>query len=85
MTITGQDPRVYSITTKRFVGDDWHHNGAFLLAHNFGVLRLEWLKQWWPVLLIGLGVATADTSLLVVLAKQVAPELDCACPAKARW
>ncbi len=30
--------------------------GSVLLAHNFGLLKLEWLKQWWPVLLIGLGV-----------------------------
>ena len=30
--------------------------GLVFLAHNFGLLHFEWLGQWWPVLLIGLGV-----------------------------
>ena len=29
--------------------------GALLLAHNFDLLSLGWLRQWWPVLLIVLG------------------------------
>lgn len=30
--------------------------GAALLAHNFGLIHWGWLRQWWPVLLIALGL-----------------------------
>ena len=30
--------------------------GALLLANNFDLLPLGWLRQWWPALLIALGV-----------------------------
>jgi hypothetical protein len=30
--------------------------GALLMAHNFGLFEFGWLRQWWPVLLIALGV-----------------------------
>jgi hypothetical protein len=30
--------------------------GALLLANNFGMLSLAWLHQWWPALLIALGL-----------------------------
>jgi hypothetical protein len=30
--------------------------GALLLAHNFGWLGWGWLRQWWPALLIAVGV-----------------------------
>jgi len=30
--------------------------GLLLLAHNFGLLQFEWLRQWWPLLLVALGV-----------------------------
>jgi hypothetical protein len=30
--------------------------GALLLANNFGVLPLGWLHQWWPALLIIIGL-----------------------------
>lgn len=30
--------------------------GSLLLAHNFGLLQWGWLKQWWPALLIVLGL-----------------------------
>jgi Domain of unknown function (DUF5668) len=30
--------------------------GALLLAHNFGLLGWHWLRQWWPALLIVLGI-----------------------------
>jgi hypothetical protein len=30
--------------------------GALLLANNFGLLPLGWLQQWWPALLIALGL-----------------------------
>ena len=30
--------------------------GAALLAANFGLLQWAWLQQWWPVLLIAVGV-----------------------------
>ena len=30
--------------------------GALLLANNFDLLSLGWLRQWWPALLIVLGV-----------------------------
>ncbi|MDQ6685827.1 MAG: DUF5668 domain-containing protein [Pseudomonadota bacterium] len=32
--------------------------GAVLLAANFGLLQWGWLQQWWPVLLIVVGVWT---------------------------
>ena len=32
--------------------------GAVLLANNFGLLEWGWLRQWWPVALIALGVWT---------------------------
>jgi hypothetical protein len=30
--------------------------GVLLLANNFGMLPLGWLQQWWPALLIALGL-----------------------------
>ncbi len=30
--------------------------GALLLANNFGPIQWGWLQQWWPVLLIALGI-----------------------------
>ena len=30
--------------------------GALLLANNFDLLSLGWLRQWWPALLILLGL-----------------------------
>ncbi len=30
--------------------------GIVFLAHNFGLLQWGWLHDWWPLLLIGLGV-----------------------------
>ena len=30
--------------------------GALLLANNFELLPLGWLRQWWPLLLIALGL-----------------------------
>lgn len=30
--------------------------GVLFLAYNFGLLEFGWLRQWWPVILIGLGV-----------------------------
>ena len=30
--------------------------GALLLANNFGWLQWAWLQQWWPALLIALGI-----------------------------
>ena len=30
--------------------------GALLLANNFDLLPVGWLRQWWPVLLIAIGV-----------------------------
>ena len=30
--------------------------GCLFLAHNFGLLEWGWLRQWWPLLLIGVGV-----------------------------
>jgi len=30
--------------------------GSLFLAHNFGLLEFGWLRQWWPLILIGLGV-----------------------------
>ena len=32
--------------------------GAVLLANNFGLLEWGWLRQWWPVALIALGLWT---------------------------
>ena len=30
--------------------------GAVLLANNFGWLQWGWMQQWWPVLLIAIGL-----------------------------
>lgn len=30
--------------------------GCVFLANNFGLLEWSWLRQWWPVALIALGV-----------------------------
>jgi hypothetical protein len=30
--------------------------GSVFLANNFGLLQWAWLQQWWPLLLIALGV-----------------------------
>ena len=30
--------------------------GALLLANNFDLLPFGWLRQWWPVILIAIGV-----------------------------
>ena len=30
--------------------------GALLLANNFDLLPLRWLRQWWPLILIAVGV-----------------------------
>jgi hypothetical protein len=30
--------------------------GALLLANNFELLPLGWLRQWWPLLLIAVGL-----------------------------
>ncbi len=30
--------------------------GALLLANNFDLLPLGWLRQWWPAILIAIGV-----------------------------
>jgi uncharacterized membrane protein len=30
--------------------------GVLFLAHNFGLLQLAWLRDWWPLILIVLGV-----------------------------
>ena len=32
--------------------------GGVLLANNFGLLEWGWLRQWWPVALIALGLWT---------------------------
>ena len=32
--------------------------GAVLLANNFGLLEWGWLRQWWPMALIALGIWT---------------------------
>ena len=32
--------------------------GGVLLANNFGLLEWAWLRQWWPVALIALGIWT---------------------------
>ncbi len=30
--------------------------GVLFLAHNHGLLEFAWLRQWWPLILIGVGV-----------------------------
>lgn len=30
--------------------------GCVFLANNFGLLQFGWLRQWWPLILIGVGV-----------------------------
>ena len=30
--------------------------GCVFLAHNFGLLEWGWMRQWWPLILIGVGV-----------------------------
>jgi cadmium resistance protein CadD (predicted permease) len=30
--------------------------GVLFLAHNFGLLQFAWLSQWWPLILIALGI-----------------------------
>jgi hypothetical protein len=30
--------------------------GCLFLANNFGLLEWGWLRQWWPVALIAIGV-----------------------------
>ena len=30
--------------------------GCLFLANNFGFLQWDWLRQWWPLILIALGV-----------------------------
>jgi len=30
--------------------------GCLFLANNFGLLEWGWLRQWWPLILIGIGV-----------------------------
>jgi len=30
--------------------------GALLLAHNFDLLQFGWLRQWWPAILIAIGL-----------------------------
>ena len=30
--------------------------GAALLANNFGLLELAWLRLWWPAILIAVGL-----------------------------
>jgi Domain of unknown function (DUF5668) len=30
--------------------------GCLFLAQNFGLLDWGWLRQWWPMILIGVGV-----------------------------
>lgn len=32
--------------------------GALLLANNFDLLPLHWLRQWWPLILIAVGVTS---------------------------
>lgn len=36
--------------------------GSLLLANNFGLLQWGWLRQWWPVLLIALGLWSMATT-----------------------
>lgn len=30
--------------------------GCLFLAHNFGLLEWGWLRQWWPLILIAVGL-----------------------------
>lgn len=30
--------------------------GCLFLANNFGLLEWGWLRQWWPLILIAIGV-----------------------------
>jgi hypothetical protein len=30
--------------------------GCLFLANNFGLLEWGWLRQWWPLILIAVGV-----------------------------
>ena len=30
--------------------------GSVLLANNFGLMEWGWLRQWWPLILIGVGL-----------------------------
>ena len=30
--------------------------GCLFLANNFGFIEWSWLRQWWPLILIGVGV-----------------------------
>jgi Domain of unknown function (DUF5668) len=30
--------------------------GCLFLAVNFGLLEWAWLRQWWPLVLIGIGL-----------------------------
>ena len=30
--------------------------GILFLAHNFGLFDWSWLRQWWPLILIAVGV-----------------------------
>ena len=30
--------------------------GSVLLAHNFDLIQWAWIKQWWPALLIVIGL-----------------------------
>ena len=30
--------------------------GCVFLANNFGLLQFEWLRQWWPLILIAVGI-----------------------------
>ena len=32
--------------------------GALLLANNFDLLPVGWLRQWWPAILIAVGVTS---------------------------
>ena len=32
--------------------------GALLLAHNFDLLPMGWLRQWWPLILIVVGLVS---------------------------
>ena len=30
--------------------------GCLFLANNFGLIEWSWLRQWWPLILIAVGV-----------------------------
>ena len=30
--------------------------GCVFLANNFGLLDWSWMRQWWPLILIGVGL-----------------------------